>query len=225
MTRRTRHSPAAPDRYLQPWRRRLRWEQTPLEPWIRNSSIVAVLCMTVIVVIGFHRGMRIDPVRLVPRAPVQVSLIDAAPVFPVPDLPIPPPLPRGRSVPVAPAQATPTLPEHSARQGERATSARSADSEPAQVRLFEQDGSIRMPQQQEPATTTARERARQEWADLQQRGHNVVDCERTLFSDNYTPDESLGDGVTRKYLSWIGLVDHEVLRRNAERRRPRHACD
>lgn len=225
MTVRARHSPGGPDRYLQPWRRRLRWDQAAFEPWIRNSSIVAVLCVTLVVVVGFHRGMRVDPVRLMPRAPVQVSLIDAAPAFPVPDLPIPPPLQRGRSVPVAPAQATPTMPERQARQGERATSARSADTEPAQVKLFEQDGSIRLPQQQKPTAASARERARQEWLDLQQRGHNVVDCERTLFSDTYAPDESLGDGVTRKYLSWIGLVDHEVLQRNAERRRPRHACD
>lgn len=224
MTVRARQARPAPDRYQQPWWRRLRWEQAPLDPWIRNSSIVAVLCVTFLVVAGFHRGMRMDPFQSVPRTPVRVSLIASARVFPVPDLPLPPPLP-GRSVPAAPPRAAPVLAEQQTTQGERATTARIGDSEAPQVKLFNEDGSIRMPEQQAPPTGSARERAQQEWADLQKRGHNVVDCERTEFSDTYAPDESLGDGVTRKYLKWIGLVDPEVLQRNAERRRPRHACD
>lgn len=214
-----------PDRYHQPWRRRLRWEQTPIEPWIRNSSAVVALCVTLLVYGGFHRGMPFESVPAEPRSPIQVDIIGPAVVLPLPEPPQPPPLVRGTSVPVVPDEVVVRLPEQHTTQGERATSARSGDAPVPDLKLFNADGSIRLPEAQAVPPPSARERARQEWAQLQQRGHNVIDCERTQFSDTYTPDESLGDGVARRYLSWIGLVDHEVLQRNAERRRPRHGCD
>lgn len=82
---------------------------------------------------------------------------------------------------------------------------------PAASGRFNADGSIRLPEAGSAnGTETAAnpiEAGKARWAEMQVRGENPLDCQRSRFAAAYAPDESLGDKVSRKYLKWIGLAD------------------
>ncbi|MBN8480419.1 MAG: hypothetical protein J0L88_02390 [Xanthomonadales bacterium] len=71
------------------------------------------------------------------------------------------------------------------------------------------------------------EAAKARWAEIERRGENPLDCERTRFAGAFRPDMSVGDAVASKYLSWIGLADPEAIAERARQRAERAAagCD
>ena len=70
-------------------------------------------------------------------------------------------------------------------------------------------------------------RQQRRWAEIETRGENPLDCQRTRFAAAFRRDESVGDEVARKYLSWIGLADRAGIAERAQQREGRAAdgCD
>ena len=112
-----------------------------------------------------------------------------------------------------------------------ATQARIGAAGAGGLRLFNADGSIRLPEAGSAnGTETAAnpiEAGKARWAEMQVRGENPLDCQRSRFAAAYAPDESLGDKVSRKYLKWIGLADPAGIAERAAAKQARAAdgCD
>ena len=197
-----------------PWQRSLRWDEPPRpRRWVVSGLVLALLA-TVLELAGFASGMRSSvPVpAAAPSEPVRVVLIDESP-FPVPPEPEPPPfVARPSRVAVAPPetrQAPP--PPRAAEEASSAMQARmgGAGAASGKPQLFNSDGSVRI----DPGAVTAparprtkRDEAIARWSEIEDRG-NPVDCRKTRFAESFSRDESMGDGVARKYLKWIGLAD------------------
>ena len=111
------------------------------------------------------------------------------------------------------------------------TQARIGTAGEAQLKLFNADGSISLPQATarigaEPIANP-QEAGKARWAEIEERGENPLDCTRTRFAAAFRADESMGDAVSRKYLKWIGLADQAGIADRAAKKRQRAAdgCD
>jgi hypothetical protein len=89
--------------------------------------------------------------------------------------------------------------------------------------LFNPDGSIRIPSEPRLHTRTPLQLS----AELMQRGHNILHCRQSRFASGYKRDESVGDGIARKYLVWIGMYNADFVERKAAQRQAdaAAACD
>jgi hypothetical protein len=89
--------------------------------------------------------------------------------------------------------------------------------------LFDADGAVRLPADVKPHAPTQMQIA----AELMQRGHNVLHCRKTRYASGYKRDESLGNEVARKYLSWVGLYNAAFAEAKAAQRKAdaAAACD
>ena len=100
--------------------------------------------------------------------------------------------------------------------GEKSSVATALQTEPpVPLQLFNADGSVRLP---DAVPRLGKSTSQQLGAELMQRGHNVLHCRQTRFASGYERDESAGDGIARKYLSWVGLYNTEFVERQAARR-------
>lgn len=167
------------------------------------------------------------------RGPIQVSIIEPEPVFDIPPEPEPAPTEfkqRESAIVIEPPVTKITPPPLNAAD-RNTTEARIGSAGAGGLKLFNADGSIRLPESAAatgPKSETnpiAEGKAR--WAEMQVRGENPLDCQRTRFAQAYAPDESLGDKVSRKYLKWIGLADPAGIAERAAKREARAAdgCD
>ncbi|WP_150132144.1 hypothetical protein [Dokdonella koreensis] len=212
-----------------PWQRSLRWQKPEINRRRLALGIVFAIVMTLIELAGFVTGMHrsIRTARQADR-PIEVSVIDLAPVQPLPPEPQPAALPvRPSRIAVTPPQARIEPPPPATAEPQTTTQGRIGPG--AATGLFNADGSVRLPERTgAPATPANPQQAgQQRWAEIRQRGENPLDCQRTRFARSFRRDETAGDEVARKYLAWIGLADGAAIERNAAQREGRASdgCD
>jgi len=135
--------------------------------------------------------------------PVDVTLIEPEASRPIPELRKAPPSQRRSPIvlPEQPAIATKSAPP-------------ATDPSPPHVTLFNPDGSLRLPSEAKPQRGLP-EPDIIKGRELMGRG---LDCEAP---DAPGSGESLGEGVARKYLSWIGLYNPYSAQHRAELREER----
>ncbi|UXI67286.1 hypothetical protein [Tahibacter amnicola] len=87
------------------------------------------------------------------------------------------------------------------------------------TRLYNADGSLRVapPAEESAKPMDPLSQGLAAAKELRQRGHNVVRCKSTRFAKAYTPDESVGEGIARKYLSHVGLYNPHTAQEAAVR--------
>ena len=135
--------------------------------------------------------------------------------------------PTADRIRIAPPQVRTTPPPPHAADDSDAMRARIGEAgAPPAPKLFNPDGSIRLgdaapklPQ----APANPQEAAKARWAEIRHAGENPLDCKKTRFAQNFAPDESVGSGIARKYLSWVGLYDPHDTEKRA--RRAAEGCD
>lgn len=186
----------------------LRRPQTWPQSW-RMLACLLVLLLHTLGVILLRRAML--PAPMLPQSAVEVRLLAQNPEPPLPEPAHDVRKVRPRPLTVLPR--TPTTP----------MTTQSAVSTPAQeLHLFNVDGSVHLPSDK-PYVAAPEEQGRE----LRSRGHNIVHCRQTRFAQGYQREETVGEGISRKYLKWIGLynaayVEAKAAQREAERAA---ACD
>ncbi|MEO8670926.1 MAG: hypothetical protein ABI411_06400 [Tahibacter sp.] len=93
--------------------------------------------------------------------------------------------------------------------------------------MYNADGSLRLvptvPRTEDSGPMAAGKAAARE---LATRGHNLVRCRPTRFASAYSPDESVGDEMARKYLAVVGMYNPHSAARTADRKaEATAACD
>lgn len=206
-----------------PWQRSLRWGEPPRDRRRLALGLLAALLMTMLQLVGFGLGMR--PYRLHPPAsrPIQVMSIDYQPLLPIPPEPVPPQIvPRPSRIAIAPPRAKTPPPAPRPAEDSDAIRARigSAGAAAPPPQLFNPDGSIRVGGATPVAPVapkTQREAALARWSSIEKGGRNLLDCRKSRLAKGYALDESVGSGVARKYLSWVGLYDPHDTQKRAQR--------
>ncbi len=194
---------------------------------------IAALLANLLWIFGLDRAMtpldRAEP----DRGPIVVNIITPPEVFEIPPEPQPEHIEfrnRLSRVRIAPPETISTAPPMTAESGSETQARIGAAGEPT-LNLFNTDGSLRMPKAQPrigpEKLDNPQEAAKAQWAEIQSRGENPLDCKKTRFANAFRRDESVGDAVSRKYLSWIGLADGAVIaeRAAAKQRRANDGCD
>lgn len=204
-----------------------------------RNTVIGLVALAILVNLGWIVGLEhvMHPIkgRAPDRGPIVVNIITPPDIFELPPEPVPEPVPaqfrsKPSAVRIEPPQTEMTPPPMNP-ETSSSTQARIGTASEAPLQLFNSDGSLRMPK----ATVhigpqkieNPQEAAKAQWADIQTRGENPLDCKRTRFAGNFARDESMGDKVSRKYLKWIGLVDQEGIAERAAEKRKRAAdgCD
>jgi hypothetical protein len=210
-----------------PWQRSLRWRGPPRNWFLIALGIVFAVLMAALQLLGFVLGMRPYRIHHPDTSVIHVTLLEPT-VEPLPPPPPPEPEPppfvaRPSRIPIAPPRVRVTPPPPRPAEPSDAMSGRigaAGTAEPAPApQLFNPDGSVRlngtlkMPEMPK----TERERAAARWTQIEQAGKNPLNCQRTRFAGKYAPDETVGSGIARKYLSWVGLYDPHDTERRAQR--------
>lgn len=211
------------------------WRRSALQRRLVHGLIAIAILTNLIWLIGLDQVMAPLMDVSADRRPIEVTIISPPEVFEIPAEPEPEPVPvefkkRPSKIQIQPPVATSTPPPLNSQTSSQ-TQARIGTAGQPELNLFNADGSLRMPK------TTIRigpkkidnpqEAAKAQWAEIQSRGENPLDCKKTRFANAFRRDESLGDKVSRKYLSWIGLADGAVIaeRAAAKQRRANEGCD
>ena len=204
-----------------------------------RNAVIGLVSLAILInlawIVGLNKVMHPIQRLKLDRGPIVVNIITPPEVFEVPPEPVPDPVraefkSKPSAVKIEPPQTEMTPPPLNT-EISSSTQARIGSASDAPLRLFNADGSLRMPE----ATVhigpekieNPQEAAKAQWADIQTRGENPLDCKRTRFAGNFARDESVGDKVSRKYLKWIGLVDQEGIAERAAEKQQRAAdgCD
>jgi hypothetical protein len=217
----------------------LRRERLWQAPQFARNTVVGLVVLAILVnsiwIIGLDQVMQ-PILRLQPdRGPVIVNIITPPEVFEVPPEPVPEPVPaefrsKPSAVQIEPPKTELTPPPLNT-ETSTSTQARIGSASEAPLQLFNTDGSLRMPKSTTrigPAKIeNPLEAAKAQWAEIETRGENPLDCKRTQFAGKFARDESVGDKVSRKYLKWIGLMDGAGIaeRAAAREQRARDGCD
>lgn len=96
----------------------------------------------------------------------------------------------------------------------------------APPKLFNPDGTIQVGGTDPiapAAPKTEREAGLARWSTIEKAGENLLNCRKSRLAKGYAPDESVGSGVARKYLRWVGLYDPHDTQKRA--RRAADGCD
>ncbi len=213
-----------------PWQRSLRWERTPPDRRWFLGGLIAALLVTLLELLGFGLGMRDKNLPRAPQSvqPIEVILIDEA-LPPIPPEPMPAPfVARPTRVEVSPPQTRLEPPPLAPEQSSDAMQARIGAADSGQLSgLLNADGSVRL----EGALPIAPARARNEreaaiarWTEIEARG-NPTRCRKTRFAEAFRRDESTGDRVARKYLSWVGLADMRGIEERHQQRSESGGCE
>ncbi|GEM_PF-635635 len=229
---------AESDRQRRDWLHDVRWRRSPRDRRRIALYWCGILLLHLLAAAGLREAMRPRPLPAPDVARddvvVQVHLIEPTPVETPPVTQELPPLVVEPARPSAAAVNSPAPARREPPSRPSAPPPRTVGADEAIVatpRLYNPDGSLRL--DLAPRGAPARTVPTRPLADdiaagkaLMQRGHNIVRCRRTAFADAYRPDESAGDEVSRKYLSWIGLYNPHSAQKSAERRaEARGACD
>ena len=215
-------------RDAQPWQRSLRWAVPPRDRRLFRLGLAAALLATLLELTGLAVIMK--PVRS-PRAaatPIQVVSIDLEQEFPIPPEPVPPAIvTRPSKIAVEPPKIkTPPPPPRPAEDSDGLRARIGEAGSAAPPVLFNPDGSIRMNDVAPVAPVapkTEREAALARWSSIEKGGKNLLNCRKSKLAGGYAPDESVGSGVARKYLSWVGLYDPHDTQKRAQR--AEQGCD
>ncbi|MGA9335293.1 MAG: hypothetical protein WBV39_13525, partial [Rudaea sp.] len=174
-------------------RAKLRLAQTPKGNWIRRLRYWALAMALVLhlgLLVGLRNAMRVQqPQR---QTMLQVVFLDTR---------APPPVPRPPRMPgrvLAPASHRHTAHIPVPQSTSPASTATSNEPAAPRLQLFNRNGTIWQPARAIASIPTSRERAEE----LLQRGHNILHCRPTRFTQSYRYDESVGDRIARKYLAW-----------------------
>lgn len=211
--------------------RERKWRAPHLERNAVIGLVVLAIAFTAVWIFGLERIMLAPALVDVRSKVIQVSVIEPVEWPAVPDPPQPAVFERKPSrIVIAPPETRETPPPLQTAV-DSTTSARIGSAGSVDVRLFNADGSLRMPQAKlrigpEPIANP-QEAAKARWAELELRGENPLDCERTRFASAFRTDQSVGDAVAGKYLKWIGLADPAAIAERARQRQQRAAdgCD
>lgn len=210
-----------------PWQRSLRRRGREISGRGIALAIAVATLVTLIELAGFAAGMQRSVRHALPDRPIAVTVIDLAASEPLPPEPEPQPVPiaaRPSRIAIAPPRAPVAAPPPVRTEAPTTTQGRIGAG--AAAGLFNPDGSVRLPDKPiapAPEPANPQQAGQQRWAELQRRGENPLDCQRTRFAQAFRRDESAGDEVARKYLAWIGLANAESIERNAGRRAERAA--
>jgi len=209
-----------------PWQRSLRWAGPARDRRLLALGIVLAVLITVLELLGFAAGMHPYRRTVSQRSVIQVVLIE-----PEPEIPPPPPEPeppefvrRPSRIAIAAPKVRTTPPPTAPAETSDAMTARigNAGTAAPPPQLFNADGSIRLGAGSTAVTAPSapknpQEAAKARWAEIQKKGENPLDCKKTRFAQAFAPDESVGSGIARKYLSWAGLYDPHDTQRRAQR--------
>lgn len=214
-------------------RRNQLWQRPHFQRNVVYAVAAAAVLANLLWMFGLDRIMaplnRHDP----DRGPIVVNIITPPDVFDIPPEPQPEHIEfrsRPSRVRIAPPETKTTPPPMTAETGSQ-TQARIGSAGDPTLNLFNADGSLRMPNSRPrigaETIDNPQEAARAKWAEIRSRGENPLDCKKTRFANAFRADESVGDEVARKYLSWIGLADRAVIaeRAAAKQRRANDGCD
>lgn len=208
-------------------------------PEFTRNAVIGLISLAILVNLVWIVGLDLvmQPIRQMQpdRGPIVVDIIVPPDVFELPPEPVPQPVPaefrrKPSAVQIEPPQTQMTPPPLNA-DASSSTQARIGSASDAPLQLFNPDGSLRMPKATvrigKEKIENPQEAAKAQWAEIEARGENPLDCKRTRFAGKFTRDESVGDKVTRKYLKWIGLMDADVIaeRAQAKERRAADGCD
>lgn len=220
-------------RFRGPWQRSLRHEKEPVD-WRKFALGVAVaVLMTAVEMVGFNRGMRRHAFDSNYRGAIQVSLIDETALLDIvePPLPEPDPFPLRQSRVRIQTPKTPPAPPPKVARDENSNEMQGRLGEGGSAaRIFSPDGRVRLPEGTAAAPKVAgtpQQQRREQWEELQQRGENPLDCQRTRFAQAFRKDQSIGDSVAGKYLKYIGLANSAAIGDRLQQRESRASdgCD
>ncbi len=209
------------------------WKRPHFQRKVVHGLLVAATLINLLWIIGLEHVMQPMSAPGVNRGPIQVTIITPPEVFEIPPEPVPEPVEfksRVSRVQIKPPEIRSTPPPLTAESGSQ-TQARIGSAGEPTLNLFNPDGSLRMPKTTTrigpPKIENPQEAAKAQWAEIQRRGENPLDCQKTRFANVYQRDESLGDKVSRKYLSWVGLADRAGIAERAadKQRRANEGCD
>lgn len=212
----------------------LRW-RPPDVNWRRVVVALVVAILAHVLLIWLVRdAMQAKPFVENRRDVIQVSLIELPPPQELPAAahelpPLSVSAPQGGTARNAPAPLR-------RERGQRQVAAPAAAAEgvdaivatPSAPSLYNADGSLRLaPPSEMPAQPQApMEKGKLAAQELLKRGHNVVRCKSTRFARAYAPDESIGEGVARKYGSYVGLYNPATAKKAADKAADaRDGCD
>lgn len=209
------------------------WRRPNLQRRSVQTIAAAAILINLLLLIGLDRVMAPLVDFKIDQSPIVVTIITPPEIFEVPAEPEPVPVEftkRPSRIEVQPPETKLTPPPLTSESSSQ-TQARIGTAGQPELNLFNTDGSLRIPR----ATTrigpeqidNPQEAAKAQWAEIQSRGENPLDCKKTRFANAFRRDESLGDKVSRKYLSWIGLADQAGIaeRAAAKQRRADDGCD
>ncbi|HEY0233258.1 MAG TPA: hypothetical protein VGC55_18565, partial [Dokdonella sp.] len=203
-----------------------RWAKPVRDRRVLLLGALLALLITVLELLGFAAGMHPYRHPAAQRSVLQVVLIEPEPLVPPPPPdPEPPQFVRRPSrIAIAPPKVRTTPPSTPPAESSDAMTARmgNAGAPAPPPQLFNPDGSIRLGEGSTAiappsAPKNPQEAAKARWAEIQKKGENPLDCKKTRFAQAFAPDESVGSGIARKYLSWAGLYDPHDTQRRAQR--------
>ena len=204
-------------------------------PHLGRNTLIALglfaFVANVLWMLGLERVMLATSPDAGAAGVIQVTIIEPLEPLPIPDEPQPAVFQRKPSrIAIAPPETRMTAPPVHAERSST-TTARIGSAGEATVNLFNADGSLRMPEAKlrigPEEIANPQQAAKARWAEIETRGENPLDCKRTRFAGAFRRDESAGDEVARKYLSWIGLADGAGIAERHQQREGRAAdgCD
>jgi len=189
--------------------RKISTKPAPPPRWLRWTAILMVVALHVAMLLALRSAMRIGPPAK--TSTIEVVFVGANP--PLPPLPEPPPFSQPRPALRTPPVKTTTRPRQAPQRATAAPAETAAVPARKPLQLFLPNGYVWQPKVPVAPPPTPRELA---W-ELMHRGHNILHCTRTMFAGDYRKDESLGDRIARRYLSWIGMYGQAAVDRLKKR--------
>ncbi len=181
--------------------------KSPVPRSLRVGAIAVAVVLHLGAAMALYFLMQRHPARDADR--IAVRLLDTPPAEPALPEP-PPPTPRQAALPSkpVPALSRPSSPPLRTAAPVAPNKAAATDT----LSLFNADGSVRSPAPSPFAKPAPHEEQIERGRELMARG---LDC-TAHDADDLAHRESVGEEVTRKYLSWIGLYNPAAAQRRAE---------
>ena len=204
----------------------IRWRAQEVDRRRVRIALAVALVVQLILMLLTREWMRMpESARHAANGVVQVRLIELPPppdvtesaVHELPPLAVSaPPTGTARNAPAPPRPDRGARPVAPPAPGE---GAEAVVATPAAPVLYNADGTLKIsPQLAAPAAPRDPiARGKIAAREMSQRGHNVVRCKPTRFARAYSPDESAGAELARKYGAYVGLYNAHTAKETADR--------